>query len=286
MRPRIRPLLLACLLAFAPATALQAQTAKIFVASFGNDANDGSRGSPKRNFQAAHDAVASGGQIVVLDTAGYGTLAITKSIAVTVPQGVNGFVTFTATSGSAITINAASTDVVSLRGLIVEGVGVASNNNGIFASSVAALTIEDCTVRSFLNGIIVKASCNAQYFVRNTNARACGRGLEVSTNGAFSAVAAVADCRLEQNSVDGLLAAPSSTGSVDLTAVDCAMIANGTGIETANPSVVVRVSNSTITNNATGISVGSVGGQVLSRGNNTLEKNAAGNTFPGAYSPK
>ena len=65
------PLLLSALVTFAPAP-LHAQTAtKIFVASFGNDANDGSRGSPKRNFQSAHDAVAAGGQIVVLDTVGY-----------------------------------------------------------------------------------------------------------------------------------------------------------------------------------------------------------------------
>jgi hypothetical protein len=49
-----------------------AQATRIFVASYGNDANDGSRGAPKRNFQPAHDAVAAGGQIVVLDTAGYG----------------------------------------------------------------------------------------------------------------------------------------------------------------------------------------------------------------------
>ncbi|MBV9126632.1 MAG: hypothetical protein JO117_00960, partial [Verrucomicrobia bacterium] len=72
------------------ATAAHAQSTKIFVASYGNDASDGSRGSPKRNFQAAHDAVAAGGEIVVLDTAGYGALSITKSVAVTVPPGVNG----------------------------------------------------------------------------------------------------------------------------------------------------------------------------------------------------
>jgi hypothetical protein len=49
---------------------LHAQATKIFVASYGNDASDGSRASPKRNFQPAHDAVAAGGEIVALDTAG------------------------------------------------------------------------------------------------------------------------------------------------------------------------------------------------------------------------
>ena len=94
---------------------LRAQTAtKIFVASFGSDANDGSRGAPKRNFQAAHDSLAVAGEIVALDTAGYGALSITKSLGITVPPGVTGFIT--TTSGSAaVTINAPSA-AVTLRG--------------------------------------------------------------------------------------------------------------------------------------------------------------------------
>jgi hypothetical protein len=51
---------------FVAVSEVQAQATKIFVASFGDDANDGSRGAPKRNFQAAHNAVAANGQIVVL----------------------------------------------------------------------------------------------------------------------------------------------------------------------------------------------------------------------------
>src|SRR4051794_5450669 len=71
------------LLILFPAASVHAQPIKIFVASYGSDTNDGSRGSPKRSFQAAHDAAAAGGQIVALDTAGYGALSISKSISVT-----------------------------------------------------------------------------------------------------------------------------------------------------------------------------------------------------------
>src|SRR3954453_17605338 len=102
-------LAIALLILAAPA-AIDAATPKIFVASFGNDANSGSPASPKRRFQAAHDAVAAGGQIVALDTAGYGALSITKSISVTVPPGINGFVSVNG-SANGISINtAASTD--------------------------------------------------------------------------------------------------------------------------------------------------------------------------------
>src|SRR3954469_4575241 len=99
------------------AAVAQAAPAKIFVASYGNDANSGSPASPKRAFQAAHNAVAPGGEIVALDTAGYGALTINKSVSVIVPPGVTGFVTISG-PGIGITINAATTDVVSLRGLV------------------------------------------------------------------------------------------------------------------------------------------------------------------------
>ncbi len=82
--PGLLALALPLMLAAAP-DLLHAQLPKIFVASYGNDVNDGSRGNPKRNFQAAHNAVAAGSEIVPLDTAGYGQLNITKSVAITAP---------------------------------------------------------------------------------------------------------------------------------------------------------------------------------------------------------
>src|SRR3954454_18558272 len=134
------------------ATVVKAAPAKIFVANYGNDANSGSPASPKRAFQAAHDAVAAGGQIVVLDTAGYGTLNINKSISVTVPPGVNGFIT---TSGSAngVSVSAGSFGPVTLSGLIIEGGGAEAGGDGILADSVDVLRVEDCTVRDFSVGI-------------------------------------------------------------------------------------------------------------------------------------
>src|SRR3954468_5997056 len=125
---------LATLLLALPLAAAHAAPAKIFVASYGNDADSGSPTSPKRAFQAAHDAVAAGGQIVVLDTAGYGGLNITKSLSVTVPPGVSGFVTVTG-SANGIAINAGSTAVVSLHGLIIEG-HRDINNAGIVSTGV------------------------------------------------------------------------------------------------------------------------------------------------------
>ena len=271
MKTSLRPLLMAALLLLGGAGTLHAQLSKIFVASSGNDANDGSRGSPKRNFQAAHDAVAAGGQIVVLDTAGYGALNITKSLAVTVPPGVNGFVTVSG-DNSGITINAGASVVVALRGLIVEGGGSDANGRGIQANSVGDLAIEECTVRSFFFGILATAM---NLYVHHCTVRGCSYGLAVENGANNVPVLAVATgCRLEQNSSDGVLALANngSGGSVDLTLADCVSAGNDFGIESDFPGAVVRVDNCRVTSNRRGL-VAAFGGQILSRGNNTVEHN-------------
>ncbi len=201
-----------CLLACCPA-ALHAQAPKIFVASYGNDANDGSRGSPKRNFQAAHDAVAAKGQIVVLDTAGYGALNITKSLAVTVPPGVNGFVTVSLGTARAITVNVPGSDaVVSLRGLIVEGGADRSTqspnvNYGILVSACEHFSAEDCTIRNFYDGLIAGAIVNLR--LTSTRFENCRYALDYE--GANEAV--VADCTFYNNG-DAIYLASDAGGFV------------------------------------------------------------------------
>src|SRR5262245_52213473 len=80
----------------------QAQPARVFVAAQGLDSNPCSFAAPCRTFQHAHDVVASGGDIDVLDPAGYGSVSISKSISI---QG-HGFAGISAPSGDAIAISA------------------------------------------------------------------------------------------------------------------------------------------------------------------------------------
>ena len=264
---------------------LHAQLPKIFVASTGNDANDGSRGAPKRNFQAAHSAVADGGQIIVLDTAGYGALVINKSVSVTVPPGVNGFVTVGA-GNSGITINAGLIGVVALRGLIVEGGGANSNGNGIYATGVGTLTIEDCTVRNFKYGIFAAPANAAQVSIYNTAARSCSYGLIIQPGAAVTVTASATGCRVENCNNDGVVSFTDVAGSaVDFTVDGCTVRGNNVGLLGSGTNALLRASNCTITGNSNGTLFVN-GGQILSRGNNTLEKNTSGNTFPGTYSAK
>jgi hypothetical protein len=87
-----------------------------------------------------------GGEVIVLDSAGYGTiLNLTGSISIIAPQGV--YAGISVFSGDGITINAGASDTVILRGLTVGNEG--STGNGIVFNSGGTLHIEDCVVSGF-----------------------------------------------------------------------------------------------------------------------------------------
>jgi hypothetical protein len=149
---------LACSLASAPAHA----RARVFVASYGNDSNPCTFGSPCKTFQQAVNVVDAGGEVTAIDSAGFGPINITKAVSITSPDGVEAGIV-PVSGGNAITIGAGSTDVVELHGLTVDGSGVGSN--GIVFNSGAKLMVANCVVKNFLfsspntrtgNGILIQ----------------------------------------------------------------------------------------------------------------------------------
>src|SRR5215831_9237548 len=94
----------------------QAQLARTYVSSLGNDANDCNRLTPCRTFQRAHDATLASGEITVLDAGGYGAVTITKAISI-INDGVGEAGVLVSGGFSGITINAGQFDNVALRGL-------------------------------------------------------------------------------------------------------------------------------------------------------------------------
>src|SRR5262249_25989759 len=142
-----------CLLSITP---LQAQPARVFVSATGADANPCTFAQPCRTFQHAHDTVAAGGEIDVLDPAGYGPVSINRAISIQ----AHGFAGITASGTDGITINAGPNDKISLRGLLLEG--VASGLNGILFSAGGVLDIQDCVIRNFTGrGILFAPSGSA-----------------------------------------------------------------------------------------------------------------------------
>jgi len=90
-----------------------------FVSGVGDDSNPCSREAPCRTFAAAISKTKTGGEIAVLDPAGYGPVTITKSI--TIDGG--GMASILATETNGITVDAGPTDVVILRNLSIKGAG-------------------------------------------------------------------------------------------------------------------------------------------------------------------
>src|SRR5258708_3744362 len=96
-----------------PAAPAQATSTKTWVASTGTNNATCGRTTPCDTFQHAHDATTAKGEINCVDAGDYGPLTINKSIAIdcdNTKAGIN-------LSGNAILISAATTDVITLRGL-------------------------------------------------------------------------------------------------------------------------------------------------------------------------
>src|SRR5437588_4826589 len=89
----------------APANAVVGTAQRSFVsAGSGSDSNPCTRSAPCRNFQAAIAQTVSGGEVVALDSGGYGPVTINQAITLVAPPGV--YAGVTAFSGPAIGINA------------------------------------------------------------------------------------------------------------------------------------------------------------------------------------
>lgn len=164
------------------ASPAMAANARTWISGKGVDqAGCGPIASPCRTIQYAHDTTNAGGEIDVLDSAGYGAVTITKSISVVGNGTIAGLL---APAGqNAVTVNAGTTDTIVLRGLTIEGNGVGLNGIGFYAGGY--LDIADCTVQNFAagsgggNGILIYTNTGGQniHVVNTTASHNAGAGL-------------------------------------------------------------------------------------------------------------
>ena len=96
----------ACSVFAAPAQALRA---RVFVASYGTDSGTCSFSAPCRSLNFAYNAVLAGGEITMIDSAGFEPLTINKALTITSPAGVEAGIT-TPSGGNAITVSAGLND--------------------------------------------------------------------------------------------------------------------------------------------------------------------------------
>ncbi len=291
-----------------------AQATRTWVSGVGDDVNPCSRTAPCKTFAGAISKTAAGGEINCLDPGGYGAVTITKSITINclyteggVLAGGNGIVvndSATATPGTA---------VVFLRGLDIFGVNPPSN--GVRIISGAEVHIEDSTIRRFNAansfGVSFQPSTATQLFITrttiaNNGSGATGGGILVQPTGTGSARVVLRDVLLQNNANNALRVDTtgntgpgvsvfversqfmSSTNGISVNVpssnaqlmIDSSLIGlnSGTGITVTGATAIARVSNTTITGNATGVTAAG-GATINTYGNNRNDGNGA----PGAF---
>ena len=117
---------------------------RTFVSSAGNDANACTTAAPCRTFQRGHDVVAAGGEVVALNSAGYGNIVINKSVTI---SGAGAHASISSGANSiGISIIAPATFVV-LRELQIDG-NNAVNSSGI-SQTTGKLIIDKCKIQNF-----------------------------------------------------------------------------------------------------------------------------------------
>ncbi len=173
---------------------------RTFIASSGLDTNDGRLATPCRSIGAALALTDPGGEIVVLDSAGYGAATINKSVSVIAPSGV--FAGITVTAGTGIDVTAGT---VTLRGLTLHGAGGAI---GIHVGN-AIVHVDGCTISGFAQFGIHADTANGAVYVRDTQIANCADGLRFEGAVRF----ALDRVSTEGNGNTGLNVFPGARGS-------------------------------------------------------------------------
>ena len=137
----------ACLAATLACATAEAQLFRAYLAADGNDGNPCTLQAPCRLLPAALNAVASGGEIWMLDSANYNTSTVTisKSVSVLAVPGVVGSIV-AQNGGSAVSIAAGGLAVTLKNVVICPVAGAAAGLNGVHLTGASTLTIEDSLI--------------------------------------------------------------------------------------------------------------------------------------------
>lgn len=267
------------------ATPALAQATRTWVSGVGDDANPCSRTAPCKTFAGAISKTAASGIINCLDPGGFGAVTITKSITIDCTSTLGGVL---AAGTNGIVINVAASDIVTLRGLSIEGAG--TGLIGVSQVSDGTLHVENCRIFGFQGGVaagIRFTPVNAgKLFVSDTNlndngAGTTGGGIVVRPAGPGNTKATLRRVQAGNNA-NGLVADGSaSTGLVRVQVVDSVFSGSaGTGVIAlaagANLNTSVFLDRSEIVHNAAfGLLASGANAQIVV-GGSTIADNGVG----------
>jgi len=248
---------------FAFASMAQAQASRTWVSGVGDDANPCSRTAPCKTFAGAISKTAACGEIDALDPGGFGAVTITKSITI---DGTGTFASILASLTSGIIINALQTDVITIRGLSING--FCNGVHGMNILQAKTVNVEDCVIFRFNtgNGITVNETASTEL---NLNVR---------------------NSVIRDNTLDGINTS-STTGTVKVTLDNVRLSGNQDGIHARATSRVVanncnfsnNTANGVLSDATTGVATVRVWNSILSlNGANGLRAGNAGGGVSGA----
>jgi len=261
---------------FAFASMAHAQASRTWVSGVGDDVNPCSRTAPCKTFAGAISKTAACGEIDALDPGGYGAVTITKSITI---DGTGTFASILASLTTGITINAASTDVITIRGVSINGFC-----NGLRAMNILqakTVNIEDCVMFRFAGpGIRIAETSDLQITIRNTVVRDnTGAGIDATTS------AGLIKGTIENSSFNGNSQGIHAKGNTRLTADHCVFSGNtnnGVFSEGIGGVAVVNVTNSEVHNNGTNGVHALTGGSIVRINNCDIFTNSGTGALVGA----
>ena len=299
---------IACALAWASGAA--AQATRTWVSGVGDDVNPCSRTAPCKTFAGAISKTAAGGEINTLDPGGFGALTITKSITIGADPAMGGVLS---AASNGITINAAATDTIVLRGLTIQG--AKSGLNGVRFLNGKSLTLEDCYISGHNsadpNGAgvnMLPSSGSVTLIISNTGIvnnglSADGGGVIIRPTGTASVQAVLSNVTSTGNTVGLRADASNTSGVVRVSIADSTFSGNtnggvsaltlagfgfasvslknvtssnnGSGLNANGPGTTLRFADSSVVGNGIGIQQVN-GGVAQSYGNNVIG-NVSGN---------
>lgn len=216
----------------------------------------GTPAAPCRTFQFAHDNVAAGGEVQVMDPGDYQPVHITKAISIVNDGAGPAGVLQVPAGGEAIRIDAGANDKVVLRGLDMEGGDVGLH--GVNLNVAGSLNIARCVFRGFLNS---------------------GAGVHIAPTSATTF--SIADT-IVSNNYQGIRVFPQAPVQANGVIDRVSAINNGFGVEIIGTATTVTVSRSVISNNNVwGMTVQNQGGYAIVSARDVI----ASNNGPGSGSP-
>jgi len=197
---------------------------RTFVSTLGSDLNACSLAAPCRAFARAITQTDPAGEIIALDSGGYGAVVVDKNVSIVSPAGVYaGISVFAGEDG--VLVSAPATKVV-LRGLSINGQG---GDHGIRVQA-GEVHIENSVISNIggvgAAGILIEGGTSVR--IAGTVVRSNTEGMRVLP-GAGTVSVLVRDSEFTNNGTIGIRVSPSGAGNSALVTVERTSLTKSTG---------------------------------------------------------